>query len=132
MLDFSGTDDLRLLAEERILEAEALLAAGLHSGAYYLAGYAVELGLKAVLTRHLSSHALPSKDALIKTLTHRLVDLAKNAGLDPASDSVVAVSWGLVSASWSVEARYRMHAGTDATDMVESAREIYDWLEPRW
>jgi hypothetical protein len=39
-------DELRQLAQDRILDAKALLAARRWSGAYYLAGYAVECALK--------------------------------------------------------------------------------------
>jgi hypothetical protein len=35
------------LAELRLAEARALHAEGLYSGAYYLAGYAIECALKA-------------------------------------------------------------------------------------
>jgi hypothetical protein len=41
--------DLQQLADARIAEANALLAAGLWDGAYYLAGYAVECALKACI-----------------------------------------------------------------------------------
>jgi HEPN domain-containing protein len=37
----------RQLAEQRLAEAELLLANGFWSGAYYLAGYALECALKA-------------------------------------------------------------------------------------
>jgi hypothetical protein len=39
--------ELRKLAEDRVLDAEAPLKESRWSGAYYLAGYAVECGLKA-------------------------------------------------------------------------------------
>lgn len=39
--------ELQQLASDRILDAEALLAARRWSGAYYLGGYAVECGLKS-------------------------------------------------------------------------------------
>jgi HEPN domain-containing protein len=40
-------DDFQQLADVRIAEAAVLLAQGNYDGAYYLAGYAVECGLKA-------------------------------------------------------------------------------------
>jgi len=42
---------LQQLAEERVRDAEALLKAGQWSGAYYLAGFAVEFGLKACIAK---------------------------------------------------------------------------------
>ena len=41
--------EFRELATLRLAEAKALLDAGLPDGAYYLAGYAVECGLKACI-----------------------------------------------------------------------------------
>jgi HEPN domain-containing protein len=43
--------ELRQLAEDRIADAAILLAGGRWSGAYYLAGYAVECGLKACVAK---------------------------------------------------------------------------------
>jgi HEPN domain-containing protein len=43
--------DLQKLAEDRLLDAEALLAAGRWSAAYYLAGYAVECAIKACIAK---------------------------------------------------------------------------------
>ncbi len=48
--------ELRQLAEDRLRDAAALLAAGQFSGAYYLAGYAVECGLKACILAHIEKH----------------------------------------------------------------------------
>ncbi len=39
--------ELQRLAKDRLLDAKALFAARRWSGAYYLAGYAVECALKA-------------------------------------------------------------------------------------
>lgn len=46
---------LRQLAEDRILDAGCLLAGGRWSAAYYLAGYAVECGLKACILAHIEA-----------------------------------------------------------------------------
>src|SRR5437868_6200615 len=46
---------LRQLAEDRILDAGCLLAGGRPAGAYYLAGYAVECGLKACILAHIEA-----------------------------------------------------------------------------
>lgn len=47
------------LSEVRLREARNLLDSGLGSGAYYIAGYAVELALKAVISRAFLSEAIP-------------------------------------------------------------------------
>ncbi len=42
--------EFQAMAEERIVDASLLLVGGQWSAAYYLAGYAVECGLKACIT----------------------------------------------------------------------------------
>ena len=51
------------LAELRLREAEALLAAGLPDGAYYLAGYSVECALKACIAKRTREHDFPEKES---------------------------------------------------------------------
>jgi HEPN domain-containing protein len=46
----------RQLAELRLKEAKALLAAELPDGTYYLAGYAVECALKACIAKMTQQH----------------------------------------------------------------------------
>jgi hypothetical protein len=43
--------DLQSLSRWRLLEARALLRAGLPNGAYYLAGYSIECALKACIAK---------------------------------------------------------------------------------
>ena len=43
--------DLQKLAEERLADAELLLANGRFGGAYYLSGYVVECALKACIAQ---------------------------------------------------------------------------------
>lgn len=108
-----------------------LLDAGLDSGAFYLAGYGVELALKALLTRDLSSYVLPDKKAVDAAHTHDLRRLAEQAGLDPESDANVRVAWNVVT-NWGPESRYQEHSATRAREMVESAEEVVKWLKPTW
>lgn len=51
--------DLHVLSRIRLKEAKALLDAGLYDGAYYLAGYAVECGLKACIAKKTKRHEFP-------------------------------------------------------------------------
>lgn len=128
----SSTDDLRLLAEERIAEAKALLAANHYSGAYYLAGYAVELGLKAVLTSELTSHAMPNKFEVADAHIHDLRKLARQGALNPASEPAISVSWNVVVSDWGPESRYRFSGQVAAEQMVEAAEEVLTWLTRLW
>jgi HEPN domain-containing protein len=106
MAGITATDDLRMLSEARVAEARTLLDATQYSGAYYLAGYGVELGLKAVLTQDLVSHQLPDKREVADVHTHDLLTLAKKAGLEPEADAGIRVAWQIV-VNWSPESRYR-------------------------
>ena len=50
---------LRNLAACRAEEAQALLQLGHHAGAYYLAGYALECGLKALIANGFEAGKIP-------------------------------------------------------------------------
>ena len=127
------SDDLRELAELRLEEARALLGHGLHSGAFYLAGYAVELALKAVLTSDLSSYSMPNKREVTSAYTHRLIELARAANLDPSgAGKPVRVAWHVATAAWAPDARYRKYGKVAAEEMVNSAEEIVSWLKAHW
>ena len=53
--------DFQEIAELRLRESKALLAAGFPDGAYYLAGYAVECALKACIAKRSQEHDFPEK-----------------------------------------------------------------------
>src|SRR4051812_39346061 len=76
---------LKDLALVRVDEAEALFAAGLYDGAKYLAGYAVELALKARICRLLEVDEYPDMGALKRVYAvHDLDQLLLLAGLQKA------------------------------------------------
>jgi HEPN domain-containing protein len=62
--------ELRQLAEERLLDAAALLAARRWAGAYYLAGHAVECGLKACIARLTNAEDFPPKVKVVQDWLH--------------------------------------------------------------
>lgn len=65
----------------RLREAKALFKAGEYSGAYYLAGYAIECGLKACIARGTQRYDFPDKEHAIKSFVHNPTELIKAAGL---------------------------------------------------
>jgi HEPN domain-containing protein len=72
--------ELQLIAETRLQESRALLAAGFPDGAYYLAGYAVECALKACIAKRTQEHDFPDKKLVNDSHTHdlgKLITLAK-------------------------------------------------------
>jgi HEPN domain-containing protein len=64
--------DLQEIAEIRLRESKALLAAGLFDGTYYLAGYAVECALKACIAKRTQEHDFPDKKLVNDSHTHDL------------------------------------------------------------
>lgn len=100
------------LADQRLAEAKALLDHGQWDGSYYLAGYAVELGLKACIIKTLlATDAFPDKEFSKNCYTHaveKLVGLAKLEGSRKAAmnaDPDLLTNWALVR-DWSEEKRY--------------------------
>lgn len=72
--------ELRQLAEDRIADAALLLASGRWSGTYYLAGYAVECGLKACIARLTNQDDFPRDRKFVEECcTHNLEKVLKAA-----------------------------------------------------
>ena len=72
--------EFQQLAQVRLDEAKVLLDVGKWGGAYYLAGYAVELALKACIIRTLmATDAFPDRGVL-EELLHALHRKARLAG----------------------------------------------------
>jgi hypothetical protein len=80
-------DDLQQLALLRLGEARALADAGFSSGAYYLAGYSIELGLKVLIASKFVGNEIPDKGFVNAIYTHDLERLVLHAGLLPACGS---------------------------------------------
>ena len=100
------------LAEQRLSEAKALLDLGKWDGAYYLAGYAVELGLKAcIIKRLMATDAFPDREFSRNCYTHSLEKLVGLAGLNEprgaavGADPALQDNWVIVK-DWSEESRY--------------------------
>jgi hypothetical protein len=83
---------LQQLAEERSLDAQVLLSGGRWSGAYYLAGYAVECALKACIAKLTGEHDFPDKEFVNKCYTHKIELLVVLAGLKAQRDADAAVN----------------------------------------
>jgi HEPN domain-containing protein len=104
--------ELQWLAEERLREAKALLRLRCWSGAYYLAGYAVECGLKACIIKSLmTTDQFPERKFSEQCWTHdikRLVILANleaKCDSDAAADPTLADYWRIVK-DWTEASRY--------------------------
>jgi HEPN domain-containing protein len=133
--------DLQALSRVRAKEAKALLDAGLHDGAFYLAGYAVECALKACIAKKTARHEFPDKDRVNKSYTHSLVELVRLAELREMLDARIKTdpafreNWGVV-VSWSEDSRYLRNTAEKAQDLVNAVGNpksgILAWLRHYW
>jgi hypothetical protein len=111
--------ELQQLAEERIRDADALIKAGQWSGAYYLAGYAVECGLKACIAKLTNLHDFPDKDLAVKCYTHNIETLVVVSGLrsqrdsDSTNNAALDVNWATVM-DWNENSRYQRWTESEA------------------
>ena len=70
--------ELETLAQEKLDDAAALIADGRWTNGYYLAGYAVELALKACIAKSFKAITLPDKDLVNATYSHNLRKSGRN------------------------------------------------------
>ncbi len=75
---------------ERSEDALALIRLGRYAGAYYIAGYAVECGLKAVIAGQTKQDDFPPKE-WSKYDVHDLTKLRNLAGLESTFDQEIAL-----------------------------------------
>ncbi len=135
--------ELRQLAEDRILDAEALLAVGRWSGAYYLAGYAVECGLKACILALVEREGVILEDKKFseKCFTHNfdvLVTLAKlddDRNRDRQANSGRNESWKKL-AFWNEASRYNQKTQLEAVELYEAvtnpSKGVMTWMKGHW
>ena len=76
----------------RLRESRALLDVHLWAGAYYLAGYAVECGLKACVAKRTRRYEFPDRDRARDSWTHNLDELVKAAGMRGDLNTAVAAT----------------------------------------
>jgi hypothetical protein len=133
--------ELQSLARVRLLEARALLRADLADGAYYLAGYSVECGLKACIAKRTPRHDFPDKNTVAASHTHDITALVNVANLEKLrreqaeTDRAFRDYWDLVK-QWSEQSRYRRYSIVDAEALLEavgSARHgVLRWIKQHW
>ncbi len=136
--------ELRQLAEDRVLDAEALLNAGRWSAAYYLAGYAIECGLKACVLAFVENHpgiVLEDRRLSDKCFSHDIEGLVKVAGLEAGRDAGIAANpvWGIswqVIKSWNEKSRYQQKSEAQARTLFGAITDpingVLPWIRVRW
>lgn len=122
--------ELRKIAEDRLKDAEALLAAARYDGAIYLGGYVVELALKRRICVTLNWKGFPQTRTEFQNYqsfkTHNLDVLLTLAGVEEKVKTGYFAEWSAV-ATWDPEVRYdpiRQANKDDAELIIESARKL--------
>jgi HEPN domain-containing protein len=133
--------ELQRLAKERISDAKVLLDARHWSGAYYMAGYAAECGLKACIAKLMKAEEFPDRAFAEKCWTHNLPQLLGLAGLKPdleaamRADTDLADNWDAVK-EWTESSRYARSTKADAEELFEALTErkhgVLPWVKQRW
>src|ERR1700689_4671192 len=104
-MDGIHIQDLRVLAQERLDDAKALLNAGRYSGAVYVCGYVVELGLKRKICETLNWDEYPTDSQYKALKTHALEVLLHFSGVKKLVIANLKPEWSVVS-TWDPEKRY--------------------------
>jgi HEPN domain-containing protein len=133
--------ELQWLANQRIREARSLLDAQRWSGAYYLAGYAVECALKACIAKRMQAEEFPDKSFADKCWTHNLAQLLVVAELKADFDAALQTdtdlrdNWDIVKA-WTEASRYARKKRAAAQDLYDAITDrkhgVLSWLKPYW
>lgn len=133
--------DFQEIAEIRLRESRALLAAGLSEGAYYLAGYAVECALKACIAKRTRKHDFPDKKLVNDSHTHNLKILLQLAELKAEMDAVIDADPGMESEldrvqEWSETSRYQRKTDQEAQALLKAIEDgkggLLPWIRLHW
>jgi HEPN domain-containing protein len=133
--------DLQSLAELKLRDAKLLLDNSSYSNAYYLAGYAVELGLKACVARQIRQEEIPDRELVNRVYTHNFESLAGLAGLkadlkkQQDADHMFQAYWG-IAAEWSPETRYATQDAMSAQLLWQAIDDpdhgVLKWINTHW
>jgi HEPN domain-containing protein len=129
--------DLQRLSKTRLKEAKLLLANGFSSGAYYLAGYAIECALKACIAKSTRRHDFPDRKLDLGSHTHNLKELLKLAQMEPLLELEprMEAPWKFVQ-EWSEESRYRAYSEHQARQLLDAIANrkngVMPWITRHW
>ena len=134
---------LQLLSAERILDAQALLAASRWSGAYYLAGYSLECALKSCVLAYVERTGIIFEDKRFteKCWTHdvealvKQADLEANRGKSISMNSQLGTNW-LIVKDWNESSRYRINVQQQAEKLYDAISDntngVLQWIKRYW
>jgi HEPN domain-containing protein len=116
------------LADAKLSDAKFLLTHHRTGNAYYLAGYAIELMLKAVLATRFQADTIPSKELVRDIFTHdlsrllNLADLRHSLAEKQDLDPQFRARWEIVL-EWTETSRYEVADERRATELIEAIDE---------
>jgi hypothetical protein len=129
--------ELIALAEAKLADAKFLLADGRFGNAYYLAGYAIELLLKAAISSRFQADTIPDPSWLKDVFIHNLEKLIKLALMDDDlkrtsdADAEFKGRWDIVL-EWNEASRYYVRERQDAAALIEAIDDpqhgVFQWL----
>jgi hypothetical protein len=133
--------DLKALAQAKLDDAEILLRHDRYSNSYYLAGYVIELALKACIAAQFVAETIPDKAFVISIYQHSFKALVGAAGLTAElkqqedADPNFAANFALV-AQWSPDVRYESKDAMSAQAMLAAITDttsgVLPWIMKYW
>jgi hypothetical protein len=133
--------DLETLSEIRLDDAVQLFQMARYSAAYYLSGYAIELGIKACIAGLFQANTIPEKSFVNAVYSHRLDELLGLTGIkrefqdDMRNDPALSAAWGVAS-KWTETSRYSMWDQFAAASMIDAVGDqqhgVLQWLKKHW
>jgi len=132
--------ELIQLADEKLDDARMLLRESRPGNAYYLAGYAVELLLKAAISTRFQANTIPDPGWAKDIFTHSLEKLVKLALLDNElkaygdTHDQFKGRWDIVL-EWKEDSRYYIREQSDAEALIAAIDDpihgVFQWLRER-
>ena len=134
------------LAEDRILDAQAHLVAGVDrwTAAYYLIGYAVECGLKSCVLARVTAHPEViyqdrkfSNDAWTHDIESLLIvaDIKAVRDADALANNPLYQNWQRVK-QWDERSRYLRKTQIEAQLLFDAVTDpnngVMQWIRARW
>jgi hypothetical protein len=132
--------DIEKLAKQKLAAARCLLDAGLFDDAYYIAGYSIELYLKAMICKTLGVDNFFNFDKTVKKdlyrayKNHNYADLLLLSGIYNEYETAIKETdfkskWSVVD-EWSENSRYVCDKKADEVrNFLNLAEEICVWIQ---
>lgn len=133
--------DLHAFAQAKLNDAILLLEHERWSNSYYLAGYSVELALKACIAAQISADTIPDKSILTGVLSHEfgkligLAGLRGNLKMEEDANSEFAANWA-ITLEWGPDSRYQSITAMSAQTLVQAISDekngVLRWIKQYW